>query len=468
MKRSCAWLILTTILLLGVPSSGGAILGSITLGTFLAELEESVQSIVDYAQNAADNVVNNSVYNLLNTTSQLREQYDDILDTTIDQLTEQQQQLFEGLATRIDQVLTGIDDEHDRIDDTLDNLAIYLSDFVFVDDIPRISRFLTSTTVHGRLADIPLMIRFKGKNLNNQDNRLFVSTVDGGLELEPIELSDNQISFALSQEQVDGLSSPDKISFIPIELSLFADAILLSDKERKYRYLVRVLPKELTRVVFHYSEIVPVVSERTERTVEGPTGSFQSRLFSSNKRSVSMTQPVDAGYKIDHSTVSVSWEGSNGCWVARSRCSARASDDVASANCTIVSENSTRGMSGCSFSVTLRFTQYKVIDQLRYHKTEPMIVSYGAPVAWNIPAGKRFDRLEAILFDGTTVIYDRSTQTSVIRVVLGYPFNRSWCSRWRRWTSLPAGTVVQAWFGSEGLSGLPGVAAVAGFSCPAC
>ena len=77
-------------------------------------------------------------------------------------------------------------------------------------------------------------------------------------------------------------------------------------------------------------------------------------------------------------------------------------------------------MSGCSFSVALHFTQYKLIDQLIYHKTEPVTVSYGEPVAWNVPAETRFDRVEAKLFDGTTVIYDRSTQTSFMKIAIDH------------------------------------------------
>ena len=414
-------LVLHILLLLASTTSAPAQTEAITIGILLDHLEQRVHAILDSAQNAADNVVNNGAHNLMNTIQQLREQYERSLNYTIDQLSAHERGLLVGIESRIDQLFSHIQSEHDRVDDTLDNLAIYLSDSIFVDDVPRISRFLTSTAVHGHLARVPLLITVRGKNLNHPGNKLVVSLRDHRLELEPIVISDNRISFSLTQQQIGQFTSPRKITFIPVELSLFQDVFLFPAKERKYRYLVRVLPSELARVVFHYSETVPVVAERKEKVVGGPTGFFHSPLFSSRTKRVSVTHPPDEGYMIDTSTVSASWNGSDGCWAARSGCTSRPRDFSAFAECTIVSENSSRGLfEGCSYAVTLRFIQYRLVDEVRNYQTEPVTWAYGMPVSWHVPTGTSFARVEVRLFDGTTAFYSTGVSTPFMRVAVDH------------------------------------------------
>ena len=413
----CLLLALHIVLLLAPVPPATALPSTITIGLLLHQFDRSAHSLLDSAQNTADNVVNNAVYSLINTIQQIREQYKDSLDYTLAQLSTHEHDLLVGIEQRIDQLFSHIQHEHDRIDETLDNFAIYLSDFVFVDNVPRVSRFLTSTAVHGRLADTPLLIRFRGKNLNHPSNRLVVSVGDGDFELKPVEMSDNQISFSLAQ-QIAYFTSPRTITLLPVELSLFEDVFLFSPKERKYRYLVRVLPSELARVVFHYTETVPVVVERIQREIGGPTGFFYSpNLFSSRTKKVSMTHPPDEGYKIDTQTVSASWKGSSACWSRRSRCTAGATEVAAKAECTIVSEKGFAGLfEGCSYETSLRFIQYKVVDEVRSHQTESFTWIYGKPIAWQVPSGKHFTRVEVRLFDGTTALHNTGDRTPLMRV----------------------------------------------------
>ena len=102
----------------------------------LDEIEQKAISVIDNAQNAANNTINNAAYNTINTAVQIREEYKDALHLTVAELTTQQRIAFEGIESRIEQLFTNIESEHDRIDDTLDNIATYLSDTIFLSDEP--------------------------------------------------------------------------------------------------------------------------------------------------------------------------------------------------------------------------------------------------------------------------------------------------------------------------------------------
>ena len=392
------------------------IISTLTIGASLNEFENTIESLIEHAQTAADSAANNLLYTLLTLVRQLKDEYKDILDYTADQLTIQQRTAFEGVEHQIRLLFSHVESEHDRVDDTLDNLAIYLSDSIFADDVPRISRFVSTPAIHGWSDETGLRIRFRGKNLNHNRNQLMVLFGEATY-LEPIEIADNNISFSISQAKINRFSSHNEMTLIPIELSLFDDTFLFFTNERKYRFQVIVLPNQLARVVIHYKESVPVVVDRHEREHGGATGSFESGRTSRRSRTVSVTNAPDEGYKIDASTVSIDPGLSNRCSSRETRCTTSAGVNGATGRCTIVTEHG-RGFDRvtCSYALTLRFTQYKEEKQINLFQTEPFQLSYDRPVIWDIPPNKTLGHLEVTLFDGRTAVYDKEAVTSLIRI----------------------------------------------------
>ena len=406
------------MLICGCASDNTFSLGAVTVGMLFDDIEERATSLVESTENSANNVVNNAAYNAINTIRQLREEYKILLDLAFSELTTQQRMAFEGIEYQLDLLFSHIDDEHDRIDDTLDNLAIYLSDSIFVSDVPRITRFLTGTSVYTPVNTNPLTIRFRGKNLNHDKNNLIV-TLSESIELKPVEMSDNHLSFLIDPDRIEGFASLDKMTLIPIEVSLFENVFLFVVNERKYKYRVRVLPNHLASVVIHYKELVPEVVERKKKEVGGPTGSFESGRTSRNSRNVSMTAYPDEGYRIDPNKVSIDSGISNRCSSAETRCSSTGNEDVGSGSCAIVSE---RGHAyrrvTCSYRLTMGFIQYKEVERVIAHQTDPMPLTYDKPLAWDIPEGKTFSRIEAQLFDGRTVMYEQGTKGPILKFSL--------------------------------------------------
>ncbi|MEM0909404.1 MAG: hypothetical protein AAGJ37_00425 [Pseudomonadota bacterium] len=409
-------LICASFILFSLNVNGGLTKG-ITMAILLDELEHKANAIISNGQNAADNVVNNAAYNAINAIAQVRSEYEGALKQTSDELTRQQRMIFEGLESRIDLLFVNIESEHDKIDDTLDNLAIYLSDTVFLSDEPRISRFLSSVAVHGSSSDTSLLIKFRGKNLNHKKNRL-IAHLHENLEITPSEIGDNQIAFTLTREQIEKFSEANKLTLIPIEINIYEDSFFFFSKKKAYKYHVRVVPNYIANAVIHYKEKVTVVTDRQNKTVGGPTGSFESGRTTRRFRDASMNAYPDDGYKINTETVSIDWGGSDHCSGGSTRCTTIPSSNIATASCNIASERGRGGRVSCSYGLSMSFQQYKEEEQVNSFNTEKLKVSYDTPVTWNVPSGKYFDRLELSLFDGRTVILDNEARTELIKFSL--------------------------------------------------
>ncbi len=188
MKRFVAATLLISLSLISLSSVAIADLPSgVAMLYVLDEIEEKAQNLIDDSQNATNNVVNNAAYNIVNSVVQVRQEYEEALEKTSEELTRQQRIAFEGLYSRVNQIFNNIKDEHTKMDDTLDNLANYLSDTIFVSDEPRISRFLSNMAVSGSVVKSDLLIQFRGKNLNHEKNKLSADSGSKKLELQPSE-----------------------------------------------------------------------------------------------------------------------------------------------------------------------------------------------------------------------------------------------------------------------------------------
>ena len=387
-----------------------------TVGWLLDDLETKATAVIDNSQNAANNVVNNAAQNAIGTLAQAREIYKDALHLTKKELTTQQRMAFEGIESRIDQLFTNIESEHDRIDDTLDNIATYLSDTVFSSSAPRISRFLSSIAVHGSSIDSPLFIKFRGKNLNDKRNRLTVH-LHTPFELEPVEISDSLLSFSLNVDRIKEFASNQNLTLIPIEVSLFEDGFLFFPNEKVYKYQVRVIPNKIASATIHYKQTIKVVVDRKEKAFGGPTGSFRSGRTSRRFRNVSMNTYPDEGYQIDR-IVGFDWGGSDHCSGGSTRCTHGIVDGVAGAKCTIATERGRGGRVTCSYALSMTIEQYKEEERNISFQSDSMDIRYDEPAVWSVPDDHLFSHLELVLFDGRTVIFEREEADRFIRFSL--------------------------------------------------
>ncbi|HCE2475702.1 TPA: hypothetical protein NGT97_001350 [Vibrio parahaemolyticus] len=244
------WLI---ILLFVSTSSFATLPVGITMDVMLQEFEDSANQTILSGTNAANNIVNNAAYNLIHSVAQIREDYEGALDKTSEELTIKQRQIFEGIQSRMQQVLRGIENEHDNIDDSLDNLAIYLSDSIFLSDEPRVSRFKSSIAVANSKLLSPMSIVFRGKNLNHPKNKLTLK-LESNLTLEPKTRSDNEIIFSLPRNIIDQYYNSNAVTKLSFELILNEDWLFLFTKDKTYAYQVTIVPNNLAKATIVVKE----------------------------------------------------------------------------------------------------------------------------------------------------------------------------------------------------------------------
>lgn len=417
MKRLVA---ITLLVLFSFPSLNSVAIADLPSGVtmlyVLDEIEKKAQALIDESQNATNNVVNNAAYNIVNSVVQVRQEYEEALEKTSEELTRQQRVAFEGLYSRVNQIFNNIKNEHTRIDDTLDNLANYLSDTIFVSDEPRISRFLSNMAVSGSIVESDLLIQFRGKNLNHEKNKLSVDSGSKKLEIQSSERSDNSLSFTIPRSFIENHSNDTSLSLIPIQISLYEDYWIFFSEEKTYKYHVRVLPNRLASARIFVKQTKKAEIERREKQAGGPTGSFDSGRSSRRRRNISMNAYPDNGWKIDTRTVRRNLSLSNRCSSRETRCSDISSSPTqANLNCSIVTE---RGHGyrrvTCSYALSMSFQQYREEDKTEVSELAAKELQYDSPVTWNIPNGKTFDRIELTLFNDRKVIYEKEVSNQIL------------------------------------------------------
>lgn len=411
------------VLLLIIVSSNSyaGLTTGITMDVLLSELENKANSIITNAQNATDNIVNNAAYNAVNAIAQVRIEYEDALYKTSKELTMQQRMVFEGLESRINLLFKNIESEHNRIDNSLDNLANYLSDTVFMSDEPRISRFLSNIGISGRKETKPLLVKFRGKNLNHKKNNILVG---GKSIIKPNEIADNLLSFTMPWTEIKDIVSNDKITLVPVELTIHENYLLFFTEKKTYKYNVRLIPNMIAQAVIHYKETKREVVDRKSKTTGGPTGSLRSGRTSRRCTNVSMNAYPDDGYKIDTSSARMNWGGSDHCSGGSTRCSISPSSSIAKGSCSICTERGRGGKVTCNYSTNIVFTQYKEVDKTYSYYTEKMSISYESPLSWNIPSGKIFSHIELTFFDGRKIILEKEGSTQLIDLSID-PYSRT-------------------------------------------
>lgn len=64
----------------------------------------------------------------------------------------------------------------------------------------------------------------------------------------------------------------------------------------------------------------------------------------------------------------------------------------------------------------IKFSQYKLEEQIVEHKSKLLEIAYDKPLTWSIPQNTIFDRIELDLFDGRKVVYEAENETNLLNV----------------------------------------------------
>ncbi len=372
-----------------------------TMSFVLNEIEDKAKSIIAEFENSSNNFINNGVFTLLHTVDQLKEDYADVLHKTSNELTRHEKQIFEGIETQSNNLFKSIKEEHDRIDDSLDNLAIYLSDTIFVGDEPRISRFLSNTFVHGNNTIDKFKVVIKGKNLNHEDNHIIMSQK----KITPIVKADNQLVFEFDRRLIDSLTFDNKLVHLPIKLYVHEDTFLWFTKDKEYKYIINVIPNDIATIAVKY------IQDRTRKinqhrvTKHGSSGSFKSGRTSRRHRHVVSNYYPDNGYLVDtNQPIHVNYNGSDHCSGGSSRCGASSTKNAVKADCNLATERGRGGRVTCSYRIDSNFSQYK-LEHYTSTETKQATLKSNRDLLFEPTEGYEFNSVILEYFDGTQKVH---------------------------------------------------------------
>jgi hypothetical protein len=269
----------------------------LAIGGILNELRSTAESIINNVDYTVNKNVNVAALNVLNVISQFETTYSSMLDKTTNELSKQKQQLFNGLETQIKKVFDDIEKANENIDNSLENLSLYLSGTVFGDKVPRITKFNFGTMIRG--IDDKIIIQFKGVCLNSPKNYLKIN----GKKMKPIEYSDNTLKFSVNTADFkDYYNQEPKVIFENIELFCAYKKCLLN-KNKSYKFAVQTLPKKLGIFTFEY------VVKNTERIIENKTVGhwrIESKSSSRNKsENRNFAVFPDNGFRINTDSIKI-------------------------------------------------------------------------------------------------------------------------------------------------------------------
>jgi len=413
MKKS----ILTfTILFFGLINSANTQITAITISSALDQMENSAEEILNDVDYVLNHTINNAAINILNSIHQFRDAYSDILNKTVDELTQQQTMAFNGLARNVNEVFRNINNSIDKVDNSIDNLALHMGHILIGDKIPRITKFSSPIIVRKGQSDI--LIEFKGVFLNNDKNQLAVN----GKHIEPSEKTDKSLKFFIeSQDLVDINNSTPKVIFSNLELKCYHKKwYWLSSAEKSYKYLIKTIPKKLATIKYFY-DVEENVIKRKNRTekfqVDVKSGSFRGFPPMPNfpkDKSQSFKVTARNGWQIDINTIKANCSGNSSC---NSNCSNQIENKTSSGfTVNMYARTDSKPKVWCHYKCSVTFDETKTTKEMVKKDGVKEIYSETAE-SFDLPENtKNFRKIEAELFTGKKLIFDKAGTQDVIKI----------------------------------------------------
>jgi|GEM_PF-6676418 len=386
----------------------------VTTGVLLNELERIAQNILNDSRYTFNDVVNRAALNVLNAIQQFKDMYSDILDKTTNALTEQQLLAFNGLQNNVKEIFSNIEQLNDRIDNSVDNLALHLGHTLIGDKVPRITFFSSPIVIRGVGSDI--LISFKGVFLNNQKNYLLVNNK----KFVPQEYTDLTLKFLLPVSEVFYNIAPS-ISIVNETIKLFCyyqDGVISKEsKSKEYQYLIRSFPNKLGTIAYEYDikNMVRMSRDRSESwRIDVKSGCCGSR--GKGRRSEMVTP--ENGWQIDTNTIRVWWNGNSSCRNG-SGYSDIANNSITSSGFIVEMWAATERHPyvWCHYVGNTTFQQFRHEPSIEGKKLDNINLNSKDELLFQLPSNtESWKHLTVSLFDGRTLIFTRPETKEFIKV----------------------------------------------------
>jgi len=363
----------------------------------------------------------NAALNVLSILEQVREIYrDNLLVKKADQ-RQIMQTHFDGFTSRLSSLLEIIRHDSDKINSKLANLAHFVSNTIFVGDMPRVARFLSNIGVFGSTQGNELKIKVEGVNLLSASSKVYMTLGQTPL-IEPSEITNEYFIFSINDPvQLGEFENDEDPRLIPIEVSIIEEDYLFFTKTKKYQFQVRMVPNKIASAVINFNGDEDVYLGHKSKKVKGPEGSFQSGRYSTRFRKFTMKAYPDKGYEINPKTLRFDWGESGACNRVKTRCAVSLKNNTSEASCSIASSRGEGVRLACGYALSMSFEQYKVEKRASEYETDSLVVSYDTPIKWTLPKGKSLDNVELVLRDGRKVTLDETTSAEEV----AFSFNKS-------------------------------------------
>ncbi len=377
----------------------------VAIAVLLDELETKARSIIADAKYVFDSSVNNAAANVLNSIQQFKDAYSDVLQKTSKELVGQQEMAWDGLEKSINLIFYRIEKEHDKIDDSIDNLALHLGHTLLGDKIPRITRFSSPIVV--RNIGNQYELAFEGVFLNNMENYLEINKT----HYKPQELTDKSLKFLIPTQEFNNKNqgNAEQIMYQGLILKCFYKKGFLFIKNtmnKEYKYLVKSLPDKVGTFVVHYrtKDVKKVENQRAEKLEARCKSSYSG---SRGKSDVSKIFVPQNGYMIDINSINIVDNKSGDC--SGDKCTFDRKNVASSAlQVDIHAETQKNPKVNCTYTVYVNFKEYKQIDELLEKNTQEQELLFSTPQTVALPNNtENFLYLSLKLFTGTEIVFDK-------------------------------------------------------------
>lgn len=266
----------------------------------LDAFESTANNILNKAEYSMNSVINNAALNMLHIVGTVETTYKELLKETGKELTKQQSDFFNGLNNSLNNLTETIENEHNRVDQSLREVGVYLSNTILSNKESHISTFNFPQIIRNK-SNVDVKLVFRGVLVNDTSNYITIN----GKQLKPdfrnstatelIYLIDKQ--FFLEGDDCPSLSKRQ------IEFNCFyKQGFFKKKKLKKYYFYIIVLPEVFGTSTIKYKSLSNKVEEKhIELKSVVSCEASGSRTNRGRCNGAKNVYPVDAneGWKID-------------------------------------------------------------------------------------------------------------------------------------------------------------------------
>ena len=288
-------LLIITIFIFSFTTSQAQMSG-IQAKLILDNIETTANNILNDAQFAGDELVNNATQNLLYGIKEFRQTFKEVLGETDSVLTKQQELLFNNLKATSDDLFHNIEYQQGLLNNNINAIGNILSNTIISNNRPIVTSFKVPVISEYQLTDgNDLEVTFYGIKLNKRKNYLQINNHRIDFENATTK-TDSEITFRINDTLLPTNSDKVKIS---LHLHKWW-------KDYTQNFEIKILPLQIASVEINYISDFDCTTKHN-RTVDLPTcrTSTPGLSYPRENNCSELISPTNNKRKIDINNVSI-------------------------------------------------------------------------------------------------------------------------------------------------------------------